>query len=45
MRGTALDNIGAIGGITGSSMLAILTHRVWPIGRERSEQSSTVSTG
>jgi len=26
-------------------MLAILTYRVGPIGRERSEQSSTVSTG
>jgi hypothetical protein len=31
MRDTALDNIGATGGMTGSSMLAIVTHHVWPI--------------
>jgi hypothetical protein len=30
MRGTALDSIGATGGITGSCMLAIVTHRQWP---------------
>src|SRR4029453_16883646 len=31
MRGTAFESIGAIGGITGSCMLAIVTHRLWPI--------------
>ena len=30
MRGTALDSIGATGGITGSCMLAIVTHCLWP---------------
>jgi hypothetical protein len=30
MRGTALDSIGATGGITGSCMLAIVTHAHWP---------------